>query len=277
MSPLRIAYLGPAGTYAEAAATHVASALPTITELQPYTTIAAVLRAVAATEVNLAVVPVENSVEGGVSMTLDTLWQLDDLQVQQALVLPIRHMLITTATHLQAIKVVYSHPQGLAQCQNWLAVHLTQVEQVSTRSTTAELDRIRQDPHAAVISSERAAHLYQVPILMGPINDHPENSTRFWVVGSTPSTVGTYTSLAFSLPENCPGALLRPLQVLAERHLNMSRIESRPTKKSAGTYVFFIDIEHPDMPHLPLEVLQELTQIAERLRLLGSYSLQTLG
>ena len=289
-----VAFLGPAGTYTELAALLACPEQPHLHSqgshpLVPYPTISACLEAVAAGQQPWAVVPVENSVEGGVSMTLDALWQLEGLGIRQALILPIRHALIGRASQLEHIEQVYSHPQALAQCQAWLRSHLPQATLIPTRSTTEELDRLQQQPGAAVIASERAATLYQLPVLACPINDHPDNCTRFWVVGRAPlspsdrqdgapaSPGGSHTSLAFSLPHNVPGALLKPLQVFAERGLNMSRIESRPTKKSAGTYVFFVDLENPvGQPYLDAEVIAALESIAETLKLFGSYPVHDL-
>ncbi len=290
-----VAFLGPAGTYTELAALLACPEQPHLHSqgshpLVPYPTISACLEAVAAGQQPWAVVPVENSVEGGVSMTLDALWQLEGLGIRQALILPIRHALIGRASQLEHIEQVYSHPQALAQCQAWLRSHLPQATLIPTRSTTEELDRLQQQPGAAVIASERAATLYQLPVLACPINDHPDNCTRFWVIGRAPlspgrdgvpaapvSPGGSHTSLAFSLPHNVPGALLKPLQVFAERGLNMSRIESRPTKKSAGTYVFFVDLENPvGQPYLDAEVIAALESIAETLKLFGSYPVHDL-
>ncbi|MCJ2544486.1 prephenate dehydratase [Thermostichus vulcanus] len=288
-SPAPVAFLGPAGTYTELAALLACPEQPHLHSqgshpLVPYPTIIACLEAVATGQQEWAVVPVENSVEGGVSMTLDALWQLEGLQIYQALILPIRHALMGRAKALEQIEQVYSHPQALAQCQVWLGSHLPQATLIPTRSTTEELDRVQTQPMAAVIASERAAALYKLPILACPINDHPDNCTRFWVIGrSQPkadlaSPGGSHTSLAFSLPENVPGALLKPLQVFAEQGLNMSRIESRPTKKSAGTYVFFVDLENaPDQPYLSPKVIAALEQIAETLKLLGSYPVHDLS
>ncbi|NJL98850.1 MAG: prephenate dehydratase [Synechococcaceae cyanobacterium SM2_3_2] len=269
-----VAYLGPSGTYAEAAAQDFCAQAQIETgSLRPYPTIAATVEAVANGSVEWGVVPVENSIEGGVAMTLDSLWRLGTLQIHQAIVLPIRHCLIGTAAEWdpQQITEVLSHPQALGQCQTWLRTHLPQAIPVSTSSTAGALEQLIDQPHRVAIASRRAAQLYQLPILAAPINDHPDNSTRFWAISQTPSPTGSHTSLAFSLPDNVPGALLRPLQILATEGLNMSRIESRPTKKSAGTYVFFIDIEHPHLPHLPPDVLQALGSIADKLQLLGSY------
>ena len=284
VSSAPVAFLGPAGTYTELAALLACPEQPHLHSqgshpLVPYPTISACLEAVAAGEQAWAVVPVENSVEGGVSMTLDALWQLEGLSIRQALILPIRHALISCASRLEQIEQVYSHPQALAQCQAWLRSHLPQATLIPTRSTTEELERLPSQPKAAVVASERAAELYQLPVLACPINDHPDNSTRFWVVGRCGSSPGgSHTSLAFSLPHNVPGALLKPLQVFAERGLNMSRIESRPTKKSAGTYVFFVDLENPvGQPYLPDEVVAALEALAEILKLFGSYPVHDLS
>lgn len=276
---LSIAHLGPAGTYAEAAATTYAEYLVKTTpeSLQPclcaYPSIAQTLWAVARGEVNLGVVPVENSIEGSVSMTLDTVWQIDTLRIQQALVLPISHALISLAQTPEDIQVVYSHPQALAQCQEWLNHNLPEVRQIATNSTTEALQHLNSERTAGAISSLRAASLYELPILAHPINDYPDNCTRFWVVSLQPSPGGNYTSLAFSVPENKPGVLVKPLQVFAERGINMSRIESRPTKRSLGDYLFFIDLEANTCEESVKSALSELATYTKMLKTFGSYSI----
>ena len=273
--PLSIAHLGPAGTYAEAAALAYVNTLAKETGshalLCPYPSIAQTLHAVAQGQVHLAVVPVENSIEGGVAVTLDTLWQLDTLQIQQALVLPIRHALLSRASSLEAIQTVYSHPQGLAQCQGWLEKFLPSVQLIPTNSTTEALQYLDNDSTLAVITSHRAAQLYNLPILASGINDYPDNCTRFWVMSLHPSSSGSHTSLAFSLPANVPGALVKPLQVLATRGINMSRIESRPTKRSLGEYLFFIDIQANVQEPTVQATLAELASHTEILKIFGSY------
>ena len=272
-----IAHLGPAGTYAEAAATayvrHLVETKGLKSSLYPYPSIAQTLWAVARGEVDLGVVPVENSIEGSVSMTLDTLWQIDTLQIQQALVLPISHALISLAKNSQEIEVVYSHPQALAQCQEWLNQNLPQVRQIATNSTTEALQHLSQEKTAGAIASERAASLYQLPILAHPINDYPDNCTRFWVVSLQPSPGGNHTSLAFSVPENKPGILVKPLQVFAEQGINMSRIESRPTKRLLGDYLFFIDLEANTCDQSVQSALAELATYTKTLKIFGSYSI----
>jgi prephenate dehydratase len=144
-------------------------------------------------------------------------------------------------------------------------------------STSAALQHIQDQPEMAAIASRRAAKLYQMPILAFPINDSPENCTRFWAVSPQPSPGGAMTSLALSLRRNQPGALVQPLQVLSERHLNMSRIESRPTKRSLGEYLFFIDLEaNAETPEVQA-ALQRIEAQTEHLRFLGSYDVMDLS
>ncbi|MFP4101760.1 prephenate dehydratase [Coleofasciculus sp.] len=273
---ISIAHLGPPGTYAEAAALAYCRTLTDEFDskpwLCPYPSIAQTLHAVAKGQADLAVVPVENSIEGSVTITLDTLWQLDQLQIQQALVLPIQHALMSRASRLQAIQTVYSHPQALAQCQGWLENSLPLVQLIPTNSTTEALQHLDTDYTAGAIASQRAAMLYQLPILAAAINDYPDNCTRFWIVGQQSSPGGSHTSLAFSTPANVPGALVKPLQAFAQREINLSRIESRPTKRSLGEYLFFIDLEADASTPLVQEALSEAASHTEILKIFGSYS-----
>ncbi|MEB3829424.1 prephenate dehydratase [Phormidium sp. CCY1219] len=270
-----IAYLGPAGTNTEAAALAYMNLLQQQSEqkclLCPYPSVAQTIRAVAKGEVKLAIVPVENSLEGSVPVTLDTLWQVTTVQIQKALVLPISHALISTVKTLEEIKTVYSHPQALAQCQEWMEQYLGNVQLVPTNSTTEAVNQLEKDELAGAIASQRAAELYQVPILAFPINDRPENYTKFWAVSLDNSPGGSHTSLGFSVPANVPGALAKPLQLMATRSINLSRIESRPTKRSLGEYLFFIDLECDWRDTSVKSALQELSSYTETLKIFGSY------
>lgn len=273
---ITVAHLGPTGTNAEAAALAYVKLLTRETGqeclLCPCASIAQTLRAVAEGQALLAVVPVENSIEGSVPVTLDTLWQLDRLQIQRAVVLPISHALLSVAEALQEIQTIYSHPQALAQCQGWLEKFLPQVRLVPANSTTEALLHLEKEKTAGAISSLRAALLYSLPVLAHPINDYPDNFTRFWVLSLQPSPGGSHTSLGFSVPANVPGALVKPLQVFAQRNINMSRIESRPSKRSLGDYVFFIDIEADVREASVQSALQELAPHTETLKIFGSYT-----
>ncbi len=285
---ISIAHLGPPGTYAEQATVFYANWLAEKTDNQavlcPYSSIAQSLQAVASGQTQLAVVPVENSIEGSVTMTMDTMWQLDSLRIQLALVMPIAHAFISCATSLDSIQTVYSHPQALAQCQGWLGKFLPRVQLIPSNSTTEALQRLDQDLTAGAIASTRAAQIYNLPILRSNINDYPENCTRFWVVsqsqddlihsstiGDIAGNVSTHTSLAFSVPANVPGALVKPLQVFAQLGINLSRIESRPTKRSLGEYLFFLDLEADVEQAQTQSALLQLKQHIEEYQFFGSY------
>ncbi|MEL6221739.1 MAG: prephenate dehydratase [Cyanobacteria bacterium J06626_14] len=273
---LALAFLGPAGTYSDIASLACAKRWKTtgnkILERYPYPSIPQTLKSVKDGEAQYAIVPVENSTEGSVTITLDMLWQLHGLYIQQAWTLPISHALISHANGVDTIQSVYSHPQALAQCQEWLEVNLPNATQIPTRSTTEALQHVNQ-PSVGAIASRHAAQLYNVPVLAYPINDRKDNCTRFWVVGLNESFVGTHTSLAISLPANVPGALLKPLEIFARRGINLSRIESRPTKRSLGEYIFFLDIEADLSNDLVMSALDELRPHTETLKTLGSYSI----
>jgi len=270
---ITIAHLGPTGTYAELAALTYAKTLATSPHLVPHTTIAQTLQALASGAVDRAIVPVENSVEGGVTMTMDTLWQLDNLQIQQALLIPIRHALLSYAASPEAITMVHSHPQALAQCQNWIVQNAVLAKTQPANSTTEILPKLMENPTWGAIASSRAAELYNLPILACPINDYPENCTRFLVLGNEVALGGTHTSLAFSMPTNRPGILLKMLQIVADRNINLSRIESRPTKRSMGDYVFFLDLEADIRQAETKATIADLISHAEILKLFGSYDL----
>ncbi|TAE60938.1 MAG: prephenate dehydratase [Nostocales cyanobacterium] len=279
-----IAHLGPAGTYSEQAAYFYLHWLKTHhgvdSTLFAYPTIAKSLQAVTTEQTQIAVVPVENSIEGSVSMTMDSLWQLDSLRIKQALILPINHVLISCGNSLDEIETVFSHPQALAQCQQWLAKFVPNANLIPSSSTTEALERLPQIPKTAAISSQRAAQLYNLPIIASEINDYPENCTRFWVVSQASQVdnlfTPTHTSLAFSTSANVPGALVKALEVFAHLGINLSRIESRPTKRSLGEYLFFLDIEAPFNSPLMTSALAELTSCTEVLKMLGSYSVLTV-
>ncbi|MEM9276812.1 MAG: prephenate dehydratase [Cyanobacteria bacterium P01_F01_bin.143] len=272
---ISIAHLGPTGTYSETAALVYAKWLrenynqEVVFNVHP--SIAVALKAVADQKCDCAVVPIENSVEGSVTMTLDSLWQRTNLKILRGFTIPICHMLLSRNRSLKGITTVYSHPQALGQCQKWLENNLPQVKLVPTNSTAEALKFPQQDLQFAAIASARAAQLYQVPILKSQINDRPDNCTRFLVIGLENINQGSYLSLAFSLPQNIPGALVKPLQIFAERNINLSKIESRPTKRSLGEYLFYMDLEGNVNDSKVKSALQELQEYTEVLNIFGNY------
>jgi prephenate dehydratase len=277
---ISIAYLGPTGTNSETAAIAYQNWLKQQkgqeSVLKPYPSIALTLRAVDRRETDKAVVPVENSIEGSVAITLDTCWQLENLKIQKALVLPISHALLSYSHKQQDIQTVYSHPQALAQCQKWLENNIPGVRSMATNSTTEALKYLKDDLTAAAISSPKASQLYEVPILADNIGDYPDNCTRFWVVNLDSEELGgNYTSLAFSIPDRS-GALVKPLQVFAKRNINLCRIESRPTKRSLGEYIFSLDLEGNSQDPSVRAALDELLECTEVLKIFGSYQVSTI-
>jgi prephenate dehydratase len=276
MSSVIIAHLGPTGTYAETAALAYGKSIDADFELIPYNTIAQAIEAVSNKTTDLAVVPVENSIEGSVTMTLDALWRIDGLQIQQALVLPIAHQLITVAQSLDQIQTVYSHPQALSQCQEWLGKHLPQAQRIPSNSTTEILSQLADLSTTAGISSPNAAALYNLPILAADIGDRLENRTRFWVLGHQPAITGSHTSLAMTLSANVPGALLAVLAKFAAAQINLSRIESRPTKRSLGEYLFFMDLEADGHDPQVAKILTEIAASVEQVKLFGSYRITSI-
>lgn len=194
--------------------------------------------------------------------------------------MPIAHVLISGAASLEALRTVYSHPQALGQCQKWLEQFLHQVQLIATSSTTEALQYLDADRTSGAIASQRAAQLYGLPVLAASIQDYPDNCTRFWVLhrsnsptdsNKKPSAGATHTSLAFDTA-NVPGALVKPLQVFASRNINLSRIESRPSKRSLGDYVFFVDLEADLEQSSVQSALAELASYTQVLKVLGSYT-----
>ncbi|MFM7653431.1 MAG: prephenate dehydratase [Vulcanococcus sp.] len=274
---MRIAFLGPAGTYGEQAAIRLA-ALEGIGEpdLQPQVGICAVVKALAAGQCDAAVVPVENSVEGGVTACLDALWEHPDLRVARALVLPIRHALLGSGP-IDGVSEVLSHPQALAQCSGWLGEQLPSALQLPTSSTAEAARMVAGSRFRAAIASLQAAREHGLEVLAYPINDVPGNCTRFLLLRrGERSLKGPLASLAFSLQANRPGALLEALACFAHRALNMSRIESRPSKREMGEYIFFVDLELPQGKEPLLQALEELQPLCEHLAVFGAYPLTQL-
>ena len=270
---MRLAYLGPAGTYGEQAARRLAALEGMEAELAPQQGIRAVIQALATGSCDAAVVPVENSVEGGVSTCMDALWEHPELAVTRALVLPIRHALLGSGP-LEGISEVLSHPQALAQCGLWLGAHLPTALQLPTSSTAEAARLVKGSRFRAAIASREAARDHGLEVLAYPINDVPGNCTRFLLLRRGQRTLeGPLASLAFSLRANQPGALLQALACFAHRSLNMSRIESRPSKREMGEYIFFVDLDLPEGQAPLQQALEELQPLCEHLAVFGAYPL----
>jgi prephenate dehydratase len=276
---MRLAFLGPAGTYGEQAARHLA-ALEGISapELLAQSGIRSVVKALAEERCDAAVVPVENSVEGGVTACLDSLWEHPELRIRRGVVLPIRHALLGSGP-LERVSEVLSHPQALAQCSLWLSEHLPDALQLPTSSTAEAARLVAGSRFRAAVASPRAADEHGLQVLAYPINDVPGNCTRFLLLqrqAAAEAGEATLCSLAFSLRANTPGALLEALSCFAQLQLNMSRIESRPSKREMGEYIFFVDLELPSDPAVLEQAIEALRGHCQHLALFGTYPLTTL-
>jgi prephenate dehydratase len=274
---MRLAFLGPVGTYGEQAAQKLAALEGVAAELVPRPGLRAVVQAVASGECEAAVVPVENSVEGGVTACLDALWEHPEIRVSRALVLPIRHALLGSGP-VEGISEVLSHPQALAQCSQWLGQHLSQALQLPTSSTAEAARLVRGSRFRAAIASREAALEHGLEVLAYPVNDVPGNCTRFLLLRRGGMQLeGPLASLAFSLQANGPGVLLEALACFSRQGLNMTRIESRPSKRELGEYIFFVDLE-ADHASSPLDrALAELRPLCAHLVVFGAYPLTNLA
>jgi chorismate mutase/prephenate dehydratase len=266
--PLTVAYLAPRGTFTHQAARE---RFGEAVLYHPSRTIAEIFDDVERGRAQFGVVPVENSTEGAVSVTLDRLVDTD-VQICGELTLEIAQHLLSRAPALADVKRVLSHPQGLAQCRGWLAAHLPEVPVEETASTAGAAEMAAADPSLAAIASDLAGRLFDVPILCRRIEDNRQNATRFLVLGRRASHPSgrDKTSILFAMP-NQPGALYRILEPFAEAGLNLTKIESRPAKRMPWDYVMFVDFEgHRETP----VVAAALREIAERtlhVKVLGSY------
>lgn len=266
--PLKIAYLGPEGTFTQQAVNqhfgHSVQALGV-------TGIDDVFSQVESSEADFGVVPVENSNQGIVSHTLDRFVD-SNLKICGEIEMAIHHNLLSQAKSLAQIERIYSHQQSLSQCKHWIRQHLPEAECIAVSSNAEAARRVRHSPDAAAISSQSAADIYGVPVLFARIEDRPDNATRFLVIGRqllTPSGDDKTTLLLAG--DEGPGALHSLLTPLARHSLNMSRIESRPARAGRWSYVFFIDVDgHAEKEPLKT-ALAEMQKQASLTRVLGSY------
>ena len=265
-----VGFLGPLGTYSEEAAL-----LYDPTSDKPYPTITAVGEAVASGEIDEGIVPIENSLAGSVIFTLDLLISQPKLFIRGEIDLPIEHYLVAKpGTDPAAIKVIYSHPQALAQCQEYLEKKYPQAVQMASLSTVLSVtDSFDSPVPAAAISPRRATEHYDVDILDRGIQDAETNVTRFAVLGLSdhPPTGHDKTSMAFTFEQDSPGSLYRVLREFGQRNINLFKIESRPTKQYLGEYIFLMDCAGHREESPMKEALAALSQPIDMLRVLGSY------
>ena len=266
--PLKVAFLGPEGTYTHSAAVkHFGSLI----ETQPVVSIEEVFRIVEADGANFGVVPVENSSAGVINHTLDLFMQ-SSLTISGEVALRIRHNLLSQADSLDKIERVYAHQQSLSQCSQWLDKNLPQAERIAMSSNVQAVLHANESKNAASIGGSMAAELYDVPVLVSDIEDEPDNTTRFAVIGQhkSPPSGDDRTSLLVFV-QNKPGSLFDLLKPLADRDISMSNIESRPSRRGVWDYVFFIDIDgHRDDDKVK-QAITEIEKASAMVTILGSY------
>lgn len=265
---LKIAYLGPEGTFTQAAVLkHFGHSVGT----EPLGSINEVFREVEARSCQFGIVPIENSTEGVVNHTLDCFLR-SPLNICGEVELKIHQHLLSVETDPQQIERLYSHPQSLAQCREWLNTYLPKAELVTVNSNAEAAKRAAAEPQSGAIAGEAAADLYQLQILQRNIEDNPDNTTRFLIIGHQSVLPGgdDKTTLLVST-RNKPGSLYHLLAAFAENNVSMSRIESRPSHCVNWEYVFFLDVDgHAADPHIRA-ALEQLRSSADMVKVLGSY------
>ncbi len=270
-------FLGPAGTYSEIAKNQFLTILAQKNiEQIPFATVKKIIEYVDANPNAAGIIPIENSIEGMVRETLDNLLSLKDscVQICAETVIPIHHCLVSKAKDIKKIKKIISHPQALAQCQNFICKHfdsnIEQIEKASTSKAAQEL--VDLDESYAAIANKRTAELFKLNVLAKNINDEHDNKTRFIMLSrcSTTATDSDKTSIAFAT-KNQPGALVKVLNVFDALNINLSYIDSRPSKKNLGEYVFFVDFEGHITDEPSQKVLDLIRLNTNYIKILGSY------
>lgn len=267
-APMTVAYLGPEGTFTEAAAL---KRFGSAVQGQPCATIDDVFLAVENDSVQYGTVPVENSTEGAVGRTLDLLQQ-SSLQVCGEVMLPIHQCLLAQHCDWSLIKTIYSHPQSLGQCQSWLNAKLPHAARIPVASNAEAARLAAENPSSAAIAGNRAAAIFGLQVCVENIEDDARNTTRFLILGKQRVAPSGHdkTSLVLSAA-NRPGAVHELLSPLAKHGVSMTKLESRPARSATWEYVFYLDIEgHQDDAHVAA-ALTELKQVAAFVKVLGSY------
>jgi chorismate mutase/prephenate dehydratase len=268
-NPIKVAFLGPEGTFTQQAALkHFGHSAVTF----PFSAIDEVFREVEAGAVNYGVVPVENSTEGVVNHTLDNFMQ-SNLKICGEVELRIHHnLMVSDITNTQNISRIYSHSQSLAQCRKWLDAHYPKAERIAVSSNAEAAKRLKGEWNAAAIAGSMAAELYGLKILAEKIEDQPDNSTRFLIIGSqqVPTSGVDKTSIMVAM-RNEPGALHNLLEPFHRHNIDLTRVETRPSRTGVWTYVFFIDFAGHVHDPLISDVMKDVSKRCADLKLLGSY------
>ncbi len=273
-------YLGPDGSNSHNAVIKFLNICkPDITNKIPQKSIKFALKELEQDKNSIAVLPIENSIEGLVRETIDNFVKINDLSVkiQGELALPIKHILMAKSSNINEIKKIYSHPQAFAQCSKYLYEKFPYVElkEVSSTSYAAEKVSFDNDNTIAAIANETCSDIFGLNILATDINDEKDNQTRFYILGRTPIEKNNKnkTAVMISPKVNRAGALCDILQILAKYNINLSYIDSRPSKRHLGEYLFFMELDGLEEDTEIKSALKELNEYAEFLKILGSFSI----
>ena len=271
MTKKRLAFLGPPGTFTEEAALLYDPAA----QFLPFASVAAVAAAVDSGMADEGVVAIENSIEGSVTDTLDILIHESRLSIRRELVLPIEHyLLVRPGTQAAEVKALFSHPQALAQCRRFVERCFPKAELVAALSTAAAVEEMMASAGGgAAIATRRAAELYGAEVLARGIQDRPDNLTRFVVLAQSDhaATGNDKTSLAFSFADDRPGLLVEALREFSDRSINLTKVESRPTKERLGEYIFLMDLAGHRSDPTVAEALAKVQALSSLFRVFGSY------
>ncbi len=265
---LRVAYLGPEGTFSEIA---VLKRFGYDIEKVPVESISEVFNEVSRGKADIGVVPIENSYGGTVVQTLDEFID-SHLKIVGELYLKVHHSLLSNAEDISEIRKVYSHPQALAQCKEWLRNNLPGVELIETRSTSEASLIASKEPGAAAIGNEILSRKYNLKILKMSIEDDPNNTTRFWVIGDVEmKRTGDDKTTIICYIKDRPGALFDLIKPFKDFGVNMTKIESRPSRLKLWDYLFFIDFEGHVEDENIRELIKEVEKNAAFVKIIGSY------
>ena len=262
----KVAFLGPQGTFSHEAASLLSD------NLISYCSIQSVMDAVERGECRYGLVPIENSIEGPVSLTLDSLIHNFDLKIRNEIIIPINHNLLAASDiSVDEVENVYSHAQALGQCQPYLERHNMVAHY--TLSTAAAAKHVAETGEDAAIGTLKAAELYDLKVIDTNIQENYNNETRFVVLDKedSPITGNDKTSISFSLFEDKPGGLYELLGYFASENINLTKIESRPSKEGLGHYIFFVDLEGHRLDENIAKILNNLEDNTSFFKVLGSY------
>jgi prephenate dehydratase len=273
---MTIGYLGPAGTFTELAFKKFCALNKLPEEGVQASSIWDLFELFVQKKCDIIIVPIENSIEGSVSTTMDLIATIEKIYIQQEIILPIEHYLFAkNKMALSEVDIVTSHQQALSQCQHYLRRNLANALAIPTSSTANAAEFLYEKN--AVIGSRELGALYNLELLAEGINDQTNNQTRFVAIGrtSTEPTGNDKTSIIISSIKDKPGGLVDMLTAFAKRNINLTRIESRPTRNVLGEYLFYIDCEGHEKDSLVLEALTEIKKEASYFKKLGSYKNDT--